>query len=97
MKAPLNAKFLSDFMDFLPGHCILNKGITGCGGTTLEITSKRDSIILCPTRNLVISKTSKLVFPVTSETSTQSIQDYINSNRTYKKIIATYNALPRIM
>lgn len=97
MKAPINARYLSDFMDFLPGQCILNKGITGCGGTTLEITSKRDSIILCPTRNLVISKTSELVFPVTSATNTQDIQDYIDSGKQYRKIIATYNALPRIM
>lgn len=97
MKAPVNAHYLSDFLDYLPGHCILDKGITGCGGTTLEITSKRNSVILCPTRNLVISKTSDLVFPVTGSTGTKEIGDYIMSGKENKKIIATYNALPRIM
>ena len=47
-------KYLSEVIEFLPSHCLINKGITGCGGTTLELTCKRNSVILVPTKNLVI-------------------------------------------
>ena len=40
-----NAKYLSDVYDFIPEDVILNKGITGCGGTHLELNSKRNSIL----------------------------------------------------
>lgn len=52
----LDCHYLSEAINKLPSHCLLNKGITGCGGTTVELKSKRNSIILCPTRNLVTSK-----------------------------------------
>ena len=45
---PSEHRYLSELMDFLPGNCILNKGMCGCGGTTLELTSKRNSLILVP-------------------------------------------------
>ena len=50
--------YLSDVITELPSNCLFNKGITGCGGTTLEIESKRNSLILVPTINLVINKTA---------------------------------------
>ena len=56
IKIPAKTKFLSDFLNFIPSHKLINKGITGCGGTTLELTCKRNSVILVPTKNLVISK-----------------------------------------
>lgn len=56
--------YLNQVIKELPSHCLLNKGITGCGGTTVELESKRDSIILCPTRNLVTSKSSLGYFGV---------------------------------
>lgn len=30
-----SAKFLSDVISDVPSQCLLNKGVTGCGGTTL--------------------------------------------------------------
>lgn len=53
-----NNHFLLDYTDKLPSHCLINKGITGCGGTTVELKSKRNSIVLCPTKNLVTSKSA---------------------------------------
>ena len=34
-----NCQYLSQFIDKLPSHCLINKGITGCGGTTATYTS----------------------------------------------------------
>ena len=51
-----NGKYLSDFMDDLPHNSYINKGITGCGGTTVEINASRNSIIVVPTKELVRNK-----------------------------------------
>ena len=32
---PSEHRYLSELMDFLPGNCILNKGMCGCGGTPI--------------------------------------------------------------
>ena len=56
MKAPLNATFLSDFMDFLPGHCILNKTITGCGFTHYPLTNNIPTILCSPRKFLLENK-----------------------------------------
>ena len=53
---PKQYKFLSEFIPKLPSNKLINKGITGCGGTTLELNAERNSIILCPTKNLVLNK-----------------------------------------
>lgn len=93
----LDCHYLSKAIDKLPSHCLLNKGITGCGGTTVELESKRNSIILCPTRNLVTSKSALGYFGVDGKVSGKDIQNYINSTTDFKKIIATYDALEKLM
>ena len=92
-----NCKYLSDFISELPSNVILNKGVTGCGGTTVELKSKRNSIILCPTRNLVTSKSSLGYFGVDGNVTKTQIQHYLMSEKSYKKIIATYDALQKLM
>ena len=84
-----NCQYLSQFIDKLPSHCLINKGITGCGGTTLELQSKRNSIILCPTKNLVASKVKPEFLGVTGETTNKEIKDYAMGEGD-KKIIATF-------
>lgn len=93
----LDCHYLSKAIDKLPSHCLLNKGITGCGGTTVELESKRNSIILCPTRNLVTSKSALGYFGVDGKVGGKDIQNYINSTTDFKKIIATYDALEKLM
>lgn len=97
IKANQKSKFLSDVIDTLPSKCLFNKGITGCGGTTLEIESKRDSIILVPNINLVINKT--YVYPnligVWGETSKVEFVNKLDKHL-FNKIIATYDALPKL-
>lgn len=93
---PSNCKFLSDFVSELPSHKLINKGITGCGGTTLELKARRNSIILCPTKNLVENK-AKYGCAVTGNTKNKEIIKYLmTSSIKYKKIIATYDALERL-
>ena len=94
---PKQYKFLSEFISELPSHNLINKGITGCGGTTLELNAKRNSIILCPTKNLVLNK-AKYGIGVTGNTLNKDINTYLKTaSIKYKKIIATYDALPRLI
>lgn len=94
---PKQYKFLSEFISELPSHKLINKGITGCGGTTLELNAKRNSIILCPTKNLVLNK-AKYGIGVTGNTLNKDINTYLKTaSIKYKKIIATYDALPRLI
>ena len=82
---PYTCRFLSDFIDVLPTHVLLNKGVTGCGGTTLELKAPRNSIILCPTKNLVENK-SKYGCAVTGDTKNSTIDTYLKtSSIKYKK------------
>lgn len=89
--------YLSEIFDFLPTHVLLNKGMTGCGGTTLELTSKRNSIILVPTINLVENKTKPGILGITGYTKDTDIINYMNSDIPFKKIIGTYDSLKRII
>ena len=97
IKIPKGIKFLNEVYQDTPSHKLINKGITGCGGTTVELKSKRNSIILCPTKNLVTSKATQDYLGVTGDTAISTIKNYIYSSIPYKKIIATYDALPRLM
>lgn len=90
-------RYLSQVISELPSHCLIDKGITGCGGTTVELLAPRDSIILSPTKNLVLSKETEDYLGVTGDVKNKQIISYINSKRKYKKIIATYDSLPRLM
>lgn len=90
-------KFLSGYLKELPSNCLINKGITGCGGTTLELKSNRNSIILCPTKNLVTSKSSLGYFGVDGNVTKTDIKNYITQEQGYKKILATYDALEKLM
>lgn len=90
-------RYLSQVISELPSHCLIDKGITGCGGTTVELLASRDSIILSPTKNLVLSKENEDYLGVTGDVKNKQIISYINSKRKYKKIIATYDSLSRLM
>lgn len=97
MKISADKNYLSDFLQFLPSHCLLDKGMVGCGGTTLELTCNRDSIILVPTRNLVENKVKNGILGVTGMTSNEEIENYLLSDVKFKKIIGTYDCLPRLL
>ena len=91
-----NAKYLSDVYDFIPEDVILNKGITGCGGTHLELNSKRNSIILVPTIELIKNKLTQNIQPVYGDIPNSDIVSYLYNHTGYKKLIGTYDSLQRI-
>ena len=93
------AQYLSDVIKDLPSKVLFNKGITGCGGTTLEIKSKRDSLILVPNINLVINKTNahSNLIGVYGETSKLEFMTQFKRNTAYKKIISTYDSIVKVI
>lgn len=89
--------YLSTHFDFLPSNCIFNKGMTGCGGSYLELHSKRNSIILVPTIELVKNKAEEGIQPVYSAIKDVVIKNYLNSSVSYKKLIGTYDSISRLI
>ena len=56
-------QWLSDVLPMIPSNVILNKTITGCGATTLEINAPRNSIIIEPNVPVIIGKKARHPFP----------------------------------
>lgn len=92
-------KYLSDYYSELPSNCILNKGITGCGGTTVEINASRNSIIVVPTKELVRNKSDGInIYGLFGDIKgNKGIKNYIDTKEGYKKIITTYDSLSRVI
>lgn len=89
--------FLSHVLETLPSKSLFNKGITGCGGTYVELHSKRNSIILVPTIELAKNKCKRNHLLVYGKVKEDEILKYISSNVKYKKIIGTYDSFKKIL
>ena len=94
---PKMYSYLGEFMDELPSNVIFNKGICGCGGTTVELKSRRNSLILVPTINLVINKMSDVILGVMGGVPDTDILDYLKSDVVNKKIVCTYDSFRRVL
>jgi superfamily II DNA or RNA helicase len=91
-------KYLSEIMNELPSNVILNKGITGCGGTWVELHSPRNSLILVPTKELVKNKLQPEYLGVYGRVRNSEVIKYLTSDKIkYKKIIGTYDCLKRLL
>jgi hypothetical protein len=95
---------LADFIDKMP-HGIVDKKIPGIGATTLEINSKRNSIIVFPTKALAYGKHSKHpnTLYVGSEikgqnekVTNQQIKEYLTKDG-YKKLLVVADSLGRLL
>ena len=95
---------LADFIDKMP-HGIVDKQIPGIGATTLEINSKRNSIIVFPTKALAYGKHSKHpnTLYVGSEikgekekVTNQQIEEYLAKDG-YKKLLVVADSLGRLL
>ena len=79
-------QYLSDVMQMIPTECILSKRIPGCGATTLEIMTDRNSIIIVPNVPVINSKEKK--FPpmkgVYEDVTVSDVVNYLKENRQYK-------------
>ena len=99
--APMTAQWIEDIPvigKHLPENCILDKGITGCGATTLAIENDRPTLIAAPTVNLIKNKMQEHpdLLGVYGDISNQEIADYLKTHDRWK-IMATYDAIPRVV
>lgn len=79
-------QYLSDVMDEIPSDCILSKRIPGCGATTLELETPRNSIIVVPNVPVIKSKCGKYgnLLGVYEDVTTDRIRNYLTNNRLHK-------------
>lgn len=101
-----NGTYLSDALNNLP-HGRINKTETGIGATSLELKSKRNSIIVQPLKVTASAKAYKTKDSLyvggrignrKSDTTLQQLIDYIkNSKIEHKKIIVVADRLPSVV
>ena len=79
-------QYLSDVMSEIPSNCILSKRIPGCGATTLELETQRNSIIVVPNVPVIKSKCGKYsnLLGVYEDVTTDKIRNYLTNNRLHK-------------
>ena len=79
-------QYLSDVMNEIPSNCILSKRIPGCGATTLELETQRNSIIVVPNVPVIKSKCGKYsnLLGVYEDVTTDKIRNYLTNNRLHK-------------
>ena len=85
-------------MSELPSNCILNKGITGCGATTVAIEQDRPTIIAVPSIGLIQNKTPQHpeVLGIYGEgDKTAEIKNHLESSKGRIKIMVTWDSLPK--
>ena len=94
IQAPNSATYLADFMTELPVNCLFDKGRTGCGGTTIAIKNKLDTIIAMPYVNVIKNKQAqhKNLLGIYQGITDEEITDYLKTNQ-IKKIAVTYDKL----
>ena len=75
-------QYLSDIMNEIPSDCILSKRIPGCGATTLELNTDRNSIIIVPNVPVILSKCGKYpnLLGVYEGVKLNRVVEYIASN-----------------
>lgn len=97
IKVPTDVNFLNKWAGFELPRGIVNKGITGCGATTLAIEDEHKSIICSPRINLIKNKCQqhKGTLAVYGDVRNGEIEDYLR-NSPKPKILTTYDSVPRL-
>ena len=83
----------------LPSGYLIDKGKVGCGGTSLALEDKRDTIVCVPFVSLVKNKMfayGDKVLGVYEGVTETDIKNYITNYKGVKKIICTYDSLPKV-
>lgn len=83
-------------MTEIPANCVFNKGITGCGATTLAIKQPGHTILAMPFRGLVENKTASNpdLLGIHGDMDREAaIARYLRTHDTLK-IAVTYDSLP---
>ena len=97
IKVPANVNYLNEWVGFELPKGIVNKGITGCGATTLAIEDAHKTIICSPRINLIKNKSRqhKGTLAVYGDVRNVEIEDYLR-NTPKPKLLATYDSIPRL-
>ena len=97
IKVPIDVNFLSEWAGFELPRGIVNKGITGCGATTLAIEDEHKAVICSPRINLIKNKCQqhKGTLAVYGDVRNGDIEDYLR-NSPKPKLLATYDSVPRL-
>jgi len=92
------SQYLGDVLTVIPTNVILNKTITGCGATTLEIKSQRNSIIIEPNVPVILGKSQKHpeVLGVYEGVTIENIMEYLQSDIQYKKLLTTPESFSKV-
>jgi hypothetical protein len=91
-------RYISEFLEDLPHNAYVDKQVTGCGGTTLVLTNKEPYVVAVHSKAMVYNKSAqhRNVLGITGETRDEEITDYLKCGWV-KKIIVTYDSLPRLL
>jgi len=98
-------KYLGEIPEFakngLPVGYLINKGKVGCGGTSIALENDKDTVICVPFVSLIKNKIFKYgeknVLGVYNGITKEYIKEYIDNKVGVKKIMCTYDSLPRLM
>jgi hypothetical protein len=103
---PAGTNYLSDVLTELPVNCLFNKGVTGCGGTTIALTNDVPTVICVPYVSLADNKSIQSnynkelypheVFAVHGNVTAKEFSSYLQ-RATVPKIMVTYDSLLRVM
>lgn len=85
-------------MEVIPANCVFNKGVTGCGATTLAIKQPGNTLLAMPFRGLVENKMAsnpELLGIHGDMEREEEIIKYVSSHDTIK-IATTYDSFPLV-
>lgn len=94
---PENVEFLTNWNGFELPKGILNKGVTGCGATSVAIEDEHKTIICSPRINLIKNKVAQHegLLGVFGDVKNDEIMAYLEKTET-PKIMVTYDSMPRL-
>lgn len=97
IKVPENVEFLTDWNGFELPKGILNKGVTGCGATSVAIEDEHKTIICSPRINLIKNKVGQHegLLGVFGDVKNDEIMAYLEKAE-MPKIMVTYDSMPRL-
>ena len=97
IKVPTNVNYLTDWVGFELPKGILNKGVTGCGATSVAIEDEHKTIICSPRINLIKNKVGQHngLLGVYGEVKDSEVVAYLEKSDK-PKIMVTYDSMPRL-
>lgn len=97
IKVPTNVNYLTDWVGFELPKGILNKGVTGCGATSVAIRDEHKTIICSPRINLIKNKVGQHegLLGVFGDVKNDEIMAYLEKSDK-PKIMVTYDSMPRL-